>query len=545
MNGNRLKFLRVAVSLAVLIGLTVALVGWTTPVPTKVGGWLASVQFIPSLLALTAGASLSLACVVIVVATLLVGRIYCSFLCPLGALQDVIARISSALGKKKRTLSYAEPVPRMRVAIFLITVIGLVSGWAGLVLSLVDPYSNFGRIASLLLRPLLKFGFRAVSGFAKVKEAASDYPATIHWTSLGAILFAIAVLGLVSVMAALRGRLYCNTVCPVGTLLGFVSTRAAFRLQVNRAACRQCAKCVRVCKAQCIDSHSGSIDSSRCVACYNCIPACEGGFIAYRWNWEQRKSKSSLEPGLTPAPASDPEPIVVSDYRRRALITKGILVLGGVMGSELLSASERLQSGSAKQGMAQGGNRLEANYREERPVRPPGSVSVERFLNRCTACQLCASVCPTHVLQPSSLEYGVAGLMKPHLDFAVSFCDYDCRRCGEVCPSGALDRLNLSEKRLTRVGLAQLDFTRCIVQTKRTACALCVDRCPAKAIETVPFGENLRQPQVKALLCIGCGRCEYECPVQPQKAITVFGLLRETHVPKGAHGESLVKGEAS
>jgi ferredoxin len=136
------------------------------------------------------------------------------------------------------------------------------------------------------------------------------------------------------------------------------------------------------------------------------------------------------------------------------------------------------------------------------------------------------------VLQPASFEYGLSGWMKPQMDFSRSYCDYDCVQCTEVCPGSALQTLPLAEKHLTRVGLAQLNPAKCIVQTKQTTCTRCIDSCPTKAIETVPFGPMLRLPQVKALLCIGCGRCEYECPVQPQKAIVVSGLLRETHVRK-------------
>jgi len=213
------------------------------------------------------------------------------------------------------------------------------------------------------------------------------------------------------------------------------------------------------------------------------------------------------------------------------------LALVGAVGSELIWANELKQYDDENGAAGNDGKRPDASSRENRPVRPPGSASVERFLDRCTACQLCVSVCPTHVLQPSSLHDGVAGMLKPHLDFPASYCDYDCKRCGEACPSGALSALSLVEKRRTRIGLARFDASRCVVETKRTACTLCIDHCPVKAIESVAISNNLRLPQVMALQCIGCGRCEHECPVQGRKAITVFGLLRETHVPIDVPGE--------
>jgi polyferredoxin len=526
MNKKHLKPIRVAGSIVVLVGLTLALAGSPSSILARVGGWLAAVQFVPSTLALTAGASLSLACIAIVIATLMVGRVYCSFLCPLGALQDVIARLSSLVEKKKkRKLAYATPVPRIRAVVFSLAILGVVSGWGGLVLSLLDPYSNFGRIVSGLLRPLLQLVFRILPGVGSAKNVP------FHWITLGALLAPLIALGVVGAMAALRGRLYCNTVCPVGTLLGFISRHAAFRLKIT-PGCLKCEKCVGVCKAQCIDPHSGRIDNSRCVSCYNCIPECKGKFIGHRLYWG-KQSNAPLEPctALTAAKAS--ESVVVPNYRRRAVMTGGALALVGAVGGELIWANEPKQYDGENIAAGNSCKRANATPQEDRSVRPPGSVSLEKFLDHCTACQLCVSVCPTHVLRPSSLQDGVAGLLKPHLDFAASYCDYVCKRCGDACPSGALSALSLVEKQHTRIGLARFDASRCIVETKRTSCTLCIDRCPVKAIETVALNDNLRLPQVKALQCIGCGRCEHECPVPGKKAITVFGLLRETHVPIG------------
>jgi polyferredoxin/ferredoxin len=540
---NWMKSIRVIVSVAVLIGLTLVLAGSQPSILVKVGSWLAALQFLPSLLALTASASLSLACVAIVIATLLVGRVYCSFLCPLGALQDLIARIASIpqinklLGRKKQNHSYATPVPRIRAAVLLITILGIVFGWAGLFLSLLDPYSNFGRIVSQLIRPLLRLVFRAVPSVASVKEVTGAYPVTAHWAGLGALLVPLVALIVVSVMAALRGRLYCNTVCPVGSLLGFLSRHAAFRLKID-AGCLKCHKCVRVCKAQCIDPRSGSIDHSRCISCYNCIPVCAGSFIGHRLHWG-KKASTSLEPIAVLAPENNAENLVALNSRRRAVITSGALALVGVVGSELIWASE--SKGKKRDYSETDEDDLSASPRDRRPVRPPGSISVERFIEHCTACQLCVSVCPTHVLQPSSLRDGIASLMKPKMDYATSFCDYDCKRCGDVCPSGALSTLSLVEKKRTRIGLATFDASRCTVETKRIACTICIDHCPAKAIDTAVLDGNLRLPHVKALLCIGCGRCEHDCPVEGQKAITVFGLIHETHVPVVLPGAGSIK----
>jgi len=530
MNWNRLKYLRVVVSSAILLGLSLALLGSASSSLTKLGSWLAALQFAPSLLALTAGASLSLACVATVVATLLMGRVYCSSICPLGALQDVIARLASWRHKKKRRpLAYAKPVPRIRAAVLLIAILGIVSGWTGLVVSLLDPYSNFGRIVAELLRPLLHLPLRFLPGFAAAKGAVVNDPGLVHWAGVWAILIPLAALGLIVATATLRGRLYCNSVCPVGTLLGIISRFAAFRLQID-ADCRKCAQCARVCKAQCIDTRTGRIDNSRCVSCFNCVPVCAGHSIGYRLSWKKR-TYFAQEPLVSLASTSKPEAAVAPNYRRRAVITGGALALASAMGSELLWASKQQEDASGD--LSAPHEHSTAGALDPRPVRPPGSVAVEQFLDRCTACHLCVSACPSQVLQPSTLNDGLSGLLKPQMDYTASYCDYDCTRCGQVCPSGALSQLSLADKRRTRVGLARFDASRCVVQTKGINCTLCIDHCPSKAIETVPYGESLHLPHIKALSCIGCGRCEHECPVEERKAIAVFGLVRETHVPAG------------
>jgi ferredoxin-type protein NapF len=156
-------------------------------------------------------------------------------------------------------------------------------------------------------------------------------------------------------------------------------------------------------------------------------------------------------------------------------------------------------------------------------VAPPGAVSVSRFIDRCTSCQLCVTACPTQVLQPALLEYGLAGLLKPRLDYNAAFCNFDCVRCAEVCPTGALDRLLPEEKHGAQIGIADFYRDRCVVVTNGTDCAACSEHCPTKAVATEPYGNNLRLPVLNQDLCIGCGACEFACPVKPQKAIIVTG----------------------
>jgi ferredoxin len=208
------------------------------------------------------------------------------------------------------------------------------------------------------------------------------------------------------------------------------------------------------------------------------------------------------------------------DPQRRAFITQAIVgMVGATNVNRLLAADEKQHHDDAKHG------------HHSPVICPPGSAGVERFLDRCTACHLCISECPTGVLQPVFWEYGVLGLMKPHMDYRVAFCNFDCRRCGEVCPDGAIDLLDRSAKHLAKIGEAQFYRDCCVVVTNGTDCAACSEHCPTKAVTTIPYGNNLRLPSLNDDLCIGCGACEYACPAKPAKAIKVTGL-REHSIAK-------------
>jgi ferredoxin len=501
-----LKWLRVAVAVAVFAALTAAFVDFRGMVPSPLGHALAEIQFVPSLMAFLTGTSLSLACVIIAIVTLAVGRIYCSAICPLGILQDVIIRLTHRLKRKSKPAPFSRLHIWLRQTFLWTSVAATVAGFGGFALALLDPYSNFGRIASDIFRPLVTLANNAAVGPADKLGWHGLYRVVPSWAGIGALLVPVLVLVLIVVLAAWRGRLYCNTVCPVGTLLGWLSQRAAFRLQIDQSACRKCAACLHACKAHCIDLRAGSIDFSRCVACYDCMEVCDEHGIHYRFAW------ASKAPVTTPIPQVAPDTIV--DPQRRAFISKTIVGIAGVAGiSRVLLASERTSGGNAKK-----------NQNHFPAICPPGASSVERFLDRCTACHLCISECPTGVLQPAFLEYGFLGLMKPHMDYRAAFCNFDCRRCGEVCPDGAIDVLDLAAKHLVKIGEAVFNKDKCVVVTNGTDCAACSEHCPTKAVTTIPYGNNLRLPSLNDDLCIGCGACEYACPVKPDKAIQVTGL---------------------
>jgi ferredoxin-type protein NapF len=155
------------------------------------------------------------------------------------------------------------------------------------------------------------------------------------------------------------------------------------------------------------------------------------------------------------------------------------------------------------------------------PVVPPGGLDKDHFSNRCTACQLCVSVCPTQVLQPATVEYGWTGVFQPRMDYNVYYCTFDCTACTSICPTGALSPLSLEEKHVLQIGKTTFVKADCIVETKKKDCGACAEHCPTKAVKMVAFEGNLKIPEVDNQYCVGCGACEHACPTEPRKAIYV------------------------
>jgi polyferredoxin len=529
MHSAVLRRLRVAIAAAVFAGLFLALAGVHWLGLEAAGHYLASTQFVPSLLALVTGASFSVAWILIAIAALLVGRVYCSAVCPFGILQDVIARIAAILRRRNAALPYALPLTWIRHLFLWGAVVAIGAGWGSFTIALLDPYSSFGRIVSIIFRPLIGLADRAVGGAAKIAGLSWSTHLGTHWGGVGVIGVPAAILSLVVVLVAFRGRLYCNSVCPVGTLLGLFSRWAAFRVAIDKGSCRKCGECLRACKAQCIDLRRGTVDFSRCVACYDCLGVCDNHSVGYRFAW-RRNARTAPAPNAASGAFEKPSvPEAVADPQRRTFIaTAAVAVAASLAGTKLHAAGNVVAPRST----------IDGKDRLTRPICPPGSVSVERFVDRCTACQLCVGACPTNVLQPSFREYGVRGLWKPRLDYATGSCDFDCRRCGEVCPSGAIGLLDLAEKQITRIGVVHFEAAKCVVLASGTACTACSDKCPTKAVRTVPTSSGLQLPTIQPLFCIGCGSCEHVCPARPQKAITVIGRRHHNRARKAADGRA-------
>ena len=514
-----LKWLRVTVAVIFFIGIAYAFLhhipAWN--VPNMTGGGegvedsfsLARWQLVPSVLGTLSGAAVSAVILgVLLLLTLLFGRVYCSFICPLGILQDIVFRIRRWLAPK-RFLKFSRPVPWMRYGVLALLAACCVTGLAGLSLNWLDPYSIFGRIMYVLAWPAAIWS----NNLLAADSSSADLVQMDYFPAAFPVLLASAgMLGLVAVMSAWKGRLYCNTVCPVGTFLGLLSRISLFRLGFDPASCKKCGKCVKSCKAQCLNLKEYKIDSSRCVACYDCVRSCSEGGIRYRWFTRLRQqipAQIKKVPPPTAPSSSAAVPSIAGSSRRQFLEATAVGLAAAAFSGCRGDAARKLDPTQC--------------------VLPPGAGSLERFLDICTGCQMCVANCPTHVLQPSYLQLGLKGFMKPRMDFATKYCLYDCHRCAEVCPTGAIRRMPVTAERdtegitkdTTRIAVARFYVCRCLVAREDMDCGACTEHCPTKALYTVPYigrdGQEHRLPRLDPSLCIGCGACEHACPVTAER----------------------------
>jgi ferredoxin len=301
------------------------------------------------------------------------------------------------------------------------------------------------------------------------------------------------------------GSLYCNTFCPVGSFLGFISKFSIFIIKFDEVKCTSCGKCAVVCKSLCIDVKQKSIDVSRCVDCFNCISVCPEGAIKF-----QRERK---KPVLHPSIKIVSEP---TDMNKRNFIVGSVTsIIGTLSLSNVLKANSI--SGAKKPTVIK-------NEKSCYPS-PPGSVSLVNMNNNCIACHLCVSACPTNVLQPSFLQYGLTAMMQPYMDYNVNYCNFECTKCGDICPTGAILPVSKNEKKTLQIGKVTFIKENCVVFTENTACGSCSEHCPTQAVHMVPYKDNITIPEVNPDICIGCGACEHACPTRPYRAIFVNGNL--------------------
>ena len=379
---------------------------------------LAHLQFIPALLSFSVGILIFL-----ILLTLLFGRFYCSTICPMGIFQDIVARVSKSVGKKRKRYGYSPAKNILRWVIVGVTVLAFACGFT-LILGLLDPYSAYGRIAVNVFKPVYMSGNNLLESVFSRFENYTFYQTDASILSMTSFMIALVTLAIIGILAWKHGRTWCNTICPVGTVLGLLSRFSLFKVRIDKNKCNGCGLCATKCKAACIDSKKHTIDYSRCVDCFDCLESCSKHALVYSPIVSKKKQDT--------------------DTAKRRFLMTGVMT----------------------------------------------AVAAPKILAQIK--------CPSHVLKPALMEYGLEGMMQPTVSFEKGFCNFDCTVCGDVCPNGAIKPLTVDEKHLTQMGHVIFIEENCIVHTDGTSCGACSAR-PFRAIyiegnpvqkEAKPFKET-------------------------------------------------------
>lgn len=482
-----LRKIRIALATVMMIGITWLFVDFTGTAHHWLS-WMAKMQLLEAVLAVNVVVIVGL-----VLLTLVFGRIYCSVICPLGIMQDIIGWWGKRA--KKNRYGYSKEKKWLRYPLLVVFGIAYALGLAVLV-QLLAPYAAFGRIATNLLQPVYQAGNNVLAAIAEHYDSYAFYQSEV-WLrsgiSLGIAAVTLIVLG---ILAWRNGRTYCNTICPVGTLLSLISRFSLLKVHFDADKCRNCSLCSKNCKAACIDFKTHTVDASRCVVCGDCIESCKFGALSY-----------SMKPLLT---EREQKP----EMGRRSFLLSSALLATAAMAQQ----KDKIMDG----GLAE----IEDKVAPERqtPITPPGSISRDNLEKRCTGCQLCISECPNQVLRPSS---DLLHLMQPVMSYERGYCRPECNRCSEVCPAGAIKPIKVEDKASLQIGHAVWIKKNCIPLTDGVECGNCERHCPVGAIEMVPSDpddeESPYVPAVNEARCIGCGACENLCPARPYSAIYVEG----------------------
>lgn len=501
MNKKTLKRIRSILGSIFFVGITLVFLDFTGTLH-KYLGWMAKVQFLPSVMAVNI-----IIVVAILIVTLVFGRIYCSVVCPMGVFQDGIAHFHGFFKKNRYTFSKEHRI--LRYVFLAILVIAMIAG-VSFIVALLAPYSAYGRIVQNLFAPVYQWCNNGLASVSEHINSYAFYSKDVWMRSLPTFIIAAATFVLIAVLSWRNGRTYCNNICPVGTFLSFFSRFSWFKMHIDDDKCIKCGMCTKNCKASCIDGANGFVDYSRCVTCGNCMAVCPKGAIEYKHSGKTPREKYVK----TVEPVMDTRSSKTVDTNKRAFLIGSAVAIGT---AALAQEKKKVDGGLAF---------IEDKVAPERktPVVPAGAKSLKNFRTRCTGCQLCVSQCPNDVLRPST---DIMHLMQPVMSFEKGYCRPECTACSDVCPTGAITSILKEEKTAIKKGQAFWVHWNCIVSSDGVQCGNCARHCPANAIEMVPYkGEvpNLMVPAVNENKCIGCGACEYVCPARPLSAIYVEGI---------------------
>jgi polyferredoxin len=436
----------------------------------------------------------------VVIATLILGRVFCGWVCPLGTLHTMV-------GALKRKQPQAVHAHWHRFKYYVLFFLIASSLFTLQLTGIVDPMSLLIRSFSLAVYPLFSYATAAVFDTFYAADlpplvAVSEFiytllkklvlpfqqPFFLQGAFIGFFFFFILGLNL------WERRFWCKYLCPLGALLGIFSRYAFLKRSVSEG-CNNCGACANFCQGNAAPDIKGAWKNTECLFCGNCDDVCPQNAVNFGFG----KNK----------------PLTGMDLGKRRVVTA---LLSGIIAVPLLRITPIARAGVS----------------DPKLIRPPGSLEEKQFLRRCIKCGECMKVCITNGLQPTFLEAGLEGIWSPLLVPRIGYCEYRCTLCGQVCPTGAIKRLDLAEKEKVKIGLAMIDKSRCLPYAHATQCIVCEEVCPTpkkaiwfeKAKVKTRNGKELtvKQPRVDLDLCIGCGICEAKCPVLGEPAIYVSSI---------------------
>jgi polyferredoxin len=460
---------------------------------------------------------------IILVPTLFFGRFFCGWICPMGTLQHFVGDMPSESKRGKQRIE-SNRYKRWQTIKYVVLIAGLVAAAFGsMVIGWLDPFSLLVRSIGLSLLPAFNYIVRAaLTPLEHSRIAAIKATGGLIHAVLGAFLLefrqahftqglVLGILFLVILAASLRiTRLWCRAICPLGALLGAVSRWSVLGLDKDPEACNNCNRCLLHCQGGDDPIGSSPWRKSECLMCMNCVGSCPDHALTFRFF--RPKSNVAKE-------VSSP------DLGRRRTITG---LVAGAAAVPLLRANTGL-----------------GKSRNERLLRPPGALDEPDFLGRCIRCGECMKVCPNNALQPALVEAGIEGLWTPTLVPRIGYCEPSCVLCSEVCPTGAIWQITPKEKgwvvgvgaaqnQSIRLGTAFYDRGRCLPWAMATECIVCEEWCPvspkaiyveeAEVVDSAGKTKTLKQPRVDPSRCVGCGACEFACPLQEHPAVYVTSI---------------------